>query len=162
MSFPQKNHRHGHCATSAQQRLESRAAAAGKRLNDNHRCVLSVLLNDHRAVGVYDIAAVSAEHGKALQPVQIYRALDTLMELGVAHRVESANAYLACHADGPCTAPQIMICTACRRVAEMENDDVHAALNEATSQNGFVLQEQHVELLGLCPDCSKDAIQTHA
>lgn len=159
MSFPLKHHRHGNCARSALARLDARAKKSGRRVTDNVKCVLSVLLSDHRAIGVYDIAAVSADHGKSLQPVQIYRALDTLMALGCAHRIESANAYLACHAEGDCTAPQIMICTDCKRVAEMENETVRAALDDATHANGFVLQNQHVELLGLCPDCSSNAVQ---
>ncbi|MEM1038357.1 MAG: transcriptional repressor [Pseudomonadota bacterium] len=159
MSFPQKHHRHEDCTSSAKARLDERAKKSGRRVTDNLKCVFSILLSDHRAIGVYDIAAVSAEYGKSLQPVQIYRALDTLMALGCAHRVESANAYLACRAQGECTAPQIMICTDCKRVAEMENETVRAALDDATHANGFVLQNQHVELLGLCPDCSSNASQ---
>jgi len=155
MPFPQKNHKHTLCASSAQERLTVRAEAAGKRLNQNHHCVLSILLSDHRAIGVYDIAAKSADYGKSMQPVQIYRALDTLINLRCAHRIESANAYLACHADGLCVSPQIMICTDCNRVAEMESTGVRTALSDATNEVGFVLQQQHIELLGVCPDCNQ-------
>ncbi|MEL6919974.1 MAG: transcriptional repressor, partial [Pseudomonadota bacterium] len=133
---------------------EARASEAGKRLKDNHRIVFSILLSDHRAVGVYDIAARSEAHGKRLQPVQIYRALETLMELGSVHRVESANAYVACHSNHACRRPQILICTACDRVSEMDSPKVQNALEQASLENGFVMTQQNIELRGLCPNCT--------
>lgn len=153
MSFPAKEHEHHTCAQSAQARLQDRASELGKRIKDNHRVVLGILLQDHHAIGVYDIAAKSADHGKRLQPVQIYRALDTLIELGCAHRLESANAYVACHKDHACRTPQLLICTDCKRVAEMDSPVVHDALAQASSDNGFLLTQPNVELHGLCPDC---------
>src|ERR1700710_1957225 len=63
-------------------------------------------------------------------PLQIYRALDKLVELGLAHRLESLNAFVACahvHEQHQGLAA-FAICENCGRVDEFADDVVEERL----------------------------------
>ena len=152
--FQKPNHAHKHCVASAQKRFERNASASSKPLGAHVREVFDVLLEQHRAFGAYEIADILAKKGTKLRPIQIYRALDRLKELGNVHRIESTNAYIACHRGDECDHPQLLICKSCNQVAEINSEPIESSIDEAASANGFVLEGRQVELFGLCPSCS--------
>ena len=50
-------HDHVHCATDALSRAEALTLAAGARLTPVRKRVLEILLEEHRALGAYDVLA---------------------------------------------------------------------------------------------------------
>lgn len=152
--FPTTGHQHKACIESAKTRAFKLAEDAGKKFGANQVRVLEALLQNHRAASAYEIVERMAENGKRLQPVQVYRALDTLMELGLVHRVQSINAYVACTTEDECHNPQLLFCSSCKRVAELANDAISALISKTAKQSQFKLDYGLVELVGLCPECS--------
>ena len=152
--FQKPNHVHKKCVASAQKRFGRIASASGKPLGVHVSDVFDVLLKQHRAFGAYEIAEFLAEKGKKLRAIQIYRALETLLELGSVHRIESKNAFIACHGNDDCKHPQLLICESCDQVAEINSEPIENSINETASASGFVLKNHQVELFGLCPSCS--------
>ena len=152
--FPDASHSHEHCIASARERFEADARSTHKRPGVHVQDVLEVLLSQHRAFGAYEIAAHLAKSGKKLQAVQIYRALDALIEAGSVHRIESRNAFIACHNGEECSSPQFLICESCERVAEIDSKQIEASVADAASTYQFQLHSRQVELSGLCTDCS--------
>ena len=61
-----------------------------------HNFVLEILLESHRAMGAYEVLERLAAEGFGKQPPVAYRALDFLVEHGLALRVRRLNAYAAC------------------------------------------------------------------
>ena len=56
-------------------------------------------------------------------PLQVYRALDKLVEIGKIHKVESRNAFIACKSSS-CEISQataFSICNKCENVSEINN-----------------------------------------
>ena len=146
-------HDHSHCTADALSRAEAVTTAAGLRLTPVRRRVLEILLEEHRALGAYDVLARLATEGYGNQPPVVYRALEFLVEHGLAHRIQRLNAFTACTHPGEAHAPAFLICRHCSTVAEAEAAPARAALDSAAAALGFVIERTTIEALGLCPKC---------
>ncbi|VDC28647.1 Fur family transcriptional regulator [Pseudogemmobacter humi] len=150
-------HDHAHCARDVLERADALVAASGARLTPVRRRVLEILLEEHRAMGAYDVLKRLAEEGFGNQPPVAYRALEFLVEQGLAHRIRRLNAFAACMHPGEAHAPAFLICRLCNTVAEAPAAPVRAALDAAAAELGFLIERSTVEALGLCPACRADA-----
>jgi Fur family transcriptional regulator, zinc uptake regulator len=146
-------HDHAHCTSGALARADAICTAAGVRLTPVRRRVLEILLEDHRALGAYDVLNRLAAEGFGNQPPVAYRALDFLVEQGFAHRIQRLNAFTACAHPGEDHAPAFLICRGCSGVAEAPASAVRAALGDAAAELGFVVERATIEAIGLCPNC---------
>ncbi len=150
-------HDHAHCTEDVLARAEALAAAQGARLTPVRRRVLEILLEAHKAMGAYDVLQRLAAEGFGNQPPVAYRALEFLVDLGLAHRIRRLNAFTACMHPGEAHAPAFLICRGCDAVAEAPAAPVRAALDSAAAAVGFVIERSNIEALGLCPACRKAA-----
>jgi Fur family zinc uptake transcriptional regulator len=141
------------CAAQMLARAETAAAARGLRLTPVRRRTLEILLEAHRAVGAYDLLDRLAAEGFGRQPPVVYRALDFLVEAGLAHRVQRLNAFAACMHPGEAHQPAFLICRACNAVAEAAAAPVRVALETAAAVHGFAAERVTLEALGLCSTC---------
>ena len=83
-------------------------------LTKNQQIVFSALVSAKEPLSAYkilDLARVKREGLKA--PLTIYRALDGLLKKGLAHRIESLNAFVACSSAPHKEAAGFMICEQC-------------------------------------------------
>lgn len=150
-------HDHAHCTGDVMARAEAITAANGARLTPVRRRVLEILLEAHRAMGAYDVLQRLAAEGFGNQPPVAYRALDFLVEQGLAHRIQRLNAFTACMHPGTSHAPAFLICRSCNTVAEAPVAPVRAALDAAAAELGFAVERANIEALGLCPACRETA-----
>ena len=123
------------------------------------REVLETLYATHRPLGAYEIAEVLAgKDGRRLAPITIYRALDFLMEQGLAHRLTSRNAFIACpHGHGAGDLVAFLICETCGGVDEMSSSGVAGAISDLLAKEGFEPQLQILEISGRCAHCRGQA-----
>ena len=150
-------HDHAHCAADALARAEAVTAANNSRLTPVRRRVLEILLEDHRALGAYDVLARLAADGFGNQPPVAYRALEFLVDQGLAHRIQRLNAFTACAHPGEAHAPAFLICRVCDTVAEAPVTPIRAALDETAAALGFTVERASIEAIGLCPNCGDTA-----
>lgn len=150
-------HDHAHCSGDVLARAEALTTASGARLTPVRRRALEILLEAHRAMGAYDVLQRLAAEGYGNQPPVAYRALEFLVEQGLAHRIRRLNAFTACMHPGEAHAPAFLICRACDTVAEAAAAPVRAALDAAAADLGFVVERANIEALGLCPACQAQA-----
>jgi len=146
-------HDHSHCAGDTLARAEAEAARRGARLTPVRRRVLEILLEAHRAMGAYEVLDRLAAEGFGNQPPVAYRALEFLVDNGLAHRVRRLNAFAACMHPGEEHAPVFLICRECDAVAEAAAAPVRAALDVVAADLGFSIERANIEALGLCPVC---------
>ena len=152
---PFHDHDHDRCATDELRRAEEQTRADGVRLTPVRRRALEILLESHRAMGAYEVLERLAEDGYGKQPPVAYRALDFLVEQGLAHRIQRLNAYAACLSAERDHSPAFLICRGCDQVAEADTPDLSAALHALASASGFRIERRTVELLGLCASCAE-------
>jgi Fur family zinc uptake transcriptional regulator len=123
-------------------------------LTRNQHLVLDALTGATGPLSAYGILdRVRSEGIKA--PLQIYRALDKLLEMGLAHRLESLNAFVACaHAHGDHEGlAAFAICESCGRVDEFADDVVEERLGIWSRGSGFTSERTTIEIRGHCKDC---------
>ncbi|MEM9319927.1 MAG: Fur family transcriptional regulator [Pseudomonadota bacterium] len=149
------DHDHARCIACSIETAEARAASEGLRLTPTRRRVLEILLEEHRALGAYDILERLNAEGKRAQPPTAYRALEFLTRAGLAHRVERLNGYVACTAPESPHAPVFMICRKCRAVAEAASDAAGAAIAATADAVDFSLEACVIEVEGLCGECAR-------
>jgi Fur family transcriptional regulator, zinc uptake regulator len=158
----------GDCAHAAHQseragvalaRAEAACRSRGARLTPMRREVLETLYATHHPLGAYEIAEVLArKDGRRLAPITIYRALGFLLEQGLAHRLASRNAFIACphgHDAGDLVA--FLICETCGGVDEMSSSGVAGAISDLLADEGFEPQLQILEISGRCAHCRGQA-----
>jgi Fur family zinc uptake transcriptional regulator len=150
-------HDHGACKAQALETAEAHCASHGLRFTPVRRHALELLLQDHRAMGAYEVLDGLREAGFGSQPPVAYRALEFLVDHGFAHKIERLNAFIACAHPGTRHAPAFLICRGCDAVAEAQSAPVRAALGEAAGALGFRIERTVLEAVGLCPDCAKGA-----
>lgn len=148
-----RSHDHARCSHGLIAQAEAVAASRGIRLTPVRRKVLEVLLEQHRAMGAYEVLERLAASGFGNQPPVAYRALEFLVGNGLAHRVARLNAFMACTHPGEAHTPAVLICRGCRTVAEAPGEDVHRAVAAAAAGAGFAAETTAVEVTGLCPSC---------
>jgi Ferric uptake regulator family len=95
-------HQHDHrsCMSGVEARADAGFTARGMKMTPLRRQVLATIASSHDAVGAYEVVErIAKKGGRRLAPVSVYRIIDSLMDIGVVHKLESRQAYYACHGD---------------------------------------------------------------
>jgi Fur family transcriptional regulator, zinc uptake regulator len=152
---PAHVHDHVVCLGDARQRAEQAFDAKGMKLTPLRRLVFEEIAGSHDAVGAYDVLdRLVRKTGDRMAPVSVYRAIDALLEAGVVHRLESRNAFYACH--NPHHGRHIaLVCNACSAVTELEGCDLHGGIERAAGAAGFDASRIVIEVAGLCQACTR-------
>lgn len=149
---------HGQALERALQEIEARFAAAGERMTAPRRRVLSLLLAAGEPVKAYDLIARFGADGQAAKPPTVYRALEFLERQGLAHRIASISAYVACsgHEGDAAHAAAFLICDCCGSTKEVAGPD-RGAIDAAAAQAGYAISRTTIEAHGRCPACREAA-----
>jgi Fur family zinc uptake transcriptional regulator len=132
----------------------SRLLSATPELTKNQTLVLKVLAATDGPLSAYSLLDALRDDGFRA-PLQVYRALDKLMEFGLVHRLESINSFVACahphdHAHGLIA---FAICGECGQVDEFSDDMVEERLRGWAGDNRFRLAKATIEMRGTCANC---------
>lgn len=148
-----EDHDHSKCVNDVMTAVEAHCAIHKLQFTPIRRRVLEILLQEHRALGAYDILDVLRGEGHSAQPPVAYRALDFLVKNGFAHKIERLNAFVACTHPGEAHTPAFMICRSCDAITEAHREPEQGQLGEAARAAGFRIERTVVEAEGLCPKC---------
>lgn len=152
------DHDHGQCVAGALARVEQRCALRGLRLTPLRRNVMKALAETHAPLGAYDIVQQLAAAGDPVPPMSVYRVLDFLVAEGLAHRIESRNAYLACtHPHDAEEVVVFLICERCGLTREVASHAVGRDLAWAARAAGFEPRQRVLEVAGTCAQCREAA-----
>ena len=132
-----------------------RCARRGDRLTPPRRRVLELLLTAGEPVKAYDLIASYGVDGEAAKPPTVYRALEFLERQGLAHRIASISAYVACQAGEGAHAAAFLICDCCGATEEIETDPLFD-LETMAGGTGYALSRVTVEGHGLCAPCRRE------
>ena len=148
------SHNHGACLTNALQAAESICAQQNIRLTPARKRILELICASHKAIGAYDLLdQLKIEDAKA-QAVTIYRALDFLIDAGLVHKVESANAYIGCLNAEHDHHSAILICDECDNAFEIDADNIYQTLLDMSQEKQFQTRHITLELHGVCDACT--------
>ena len=132
---------------------EALVARQGQRMTRIRRKVLRLRLESEEPAKAYDLLANLDGEGSA-KPPTIYRALDFLQDTGLAHKIESLNAYVACGHASHSHSAVFLICDKCNAAEELHATATSEALRAETDAAGFHMNRAVVEVRGICRDCA--------
>ncbi len=143
--------------TAALAAAETVCAAAGETFTPLRRRVLELLLERHGPAKAYDLLpGLGGGEGPA-KPPTVYRALEFLMRMGLVHRIESLNAFVACEV-GACSRAKIfMICERCGDAEELAAGHADHDLHSEAAARGFTIRQAIFEATGVCAQCRSAA-----
>jgi len=147
------HHDHTDCVAEALSAAEHHCDRKGLRFTPVRRRALEILLEEHRAIGAYEMLGRLQAEGLGAQPPAAYRALDFLVAQHFAHKVERLNAFVACAHPGADHAPAFLICRGCSRVAETLALPLDAPLDDTIDASGFLVEKVVFEAEGICAEC---------
>ncbi len=152
------SHHHG-AADRAQHIVEAEqiCAAAGESLTPLRRRVLHILLDQAGPAKAYDLLHLLDTETSQAKPPTIYRALDFLVRMGLAHRIESLNAFVACEIGACARSTIFLICEKCGVAEEFDAGHALVDLSEAAKRDGFSIKRTMIEASGLCATCQQAA-----
>jgi len=130
---------------------EALCSERGETWTTPRKRIYELLLRSPKPISAYDLLAAASKPGKFVHPPTVYRALDFLIGLGLAHRVTGDSTFVACSEPGRPHAPQLLICDCCGRSAEAAFDET--SVRQAAARSGFVVSTVFTEARGLCFDC---------
>ncbi len=145
---------HGQLSTEeALERLEKHVSEKGLRMTRQRRLIASIMLesDDHLSIEQLYLSVHSRDSNVGY--ATIYRTLKLLTECGLAlsshfgdgaARFESAVA--RDHHDH-------MICTACDKIIEFENEEIERLQEKACDELKFEMTHHRMEIYGLCEEC---------
>ena len=149
---------HVHDAAGFVSAVERACSERGLRLTEIRARVLGLVADAGMPIKAYDLLdkVREGEGAGAAAPPTVYRALDFLLANGFIHKLESVNAFVACHHPNAAqhSAP-FLICDGCHKAVELEDEHVVATLDAQARALGFSPQTQTLEVHGLCAECAK-------
>ena len=123
-------------------------------LTKNQQTVLDILESASEPLKAYTILFDIQKKG-IKSPLQVYRALDKLIEIGKVHKIESRNSYVACKHEG-CnakTSTSFLICENCDSVTELIGNNLFSYFSKQAEKNSFNYKKHNLEIIGLCENC---------
>jgi Fur family zinc uptake transcriptional regulator len=144
---------HVHHADEYVREVERACNERALRLTPLRADVLRLVADSKNPVKAYDLLARISESRAASAPPTVYRALDFLLENGFIHKLESINAFVACHHPRVRHTVPFLICDNCHSAIEMEDEKVSHLLDDKARALGFTPLAQVLEVHGLCRDC---------
>ena len=125
-------------------------------LSKNQKIIFDIIDKSPEPLKAYSILFnVQKKWIKA--PLQVYRALDKLVEIGKIHKIESRNAFIACH-NSSCQISKttaFSICENCEKVSEIKDSKLSKYLTNFEDDTGMNYRRYNLEFYGLCKKCKK-------
>jgi Fur family zinc uptake transcriptional regulator len=112
------------------------------------RRVLDLLREAKRPMKAYDLIAAFSPDGAPVHPPTVYRALEQLQARGLAHRLTSISAFVACAEERQDATLVFLACTTCGGAVETQLPGYDLA-----SAAGFRIESVAVEISGRCKPC---------
>lgn len=151
--FILSKHNHATCVQQAVANAEAVCAARQERFTPLRKTVLELVWSSHKPVKAYDLLALLADVHERPAPPTVYRALDFLQEAGLVHKIQSLNAYVGCSDPKREHQAQFLICDGCGTIAELDDKSITDRIDQNARRVGFRVNDETVEVKGLCRDC---------
>jgi Fur family zinc uptake transcriptional regulator len=129
--------------------------AQGRKATRPRKLVLEVLGETEKPLSPYDIQAILRSRGKYLNHVTIYRTLDLLCSLNLAHKLLSRGGFVKCSLDTVEGCHRFMVCQHCGAIQEFADKALCEEENKFARSFGFHTEHHCSEFSGFCSRCCK-------
>ncbi len=127
----------------------------GYRITAPRRQVLRVLADAERPLSPYEIQELLKQKGEYLNHVTIYRVLELLCSLNLAHKVLLTGGFVICSLGDANGCHRFMLCRKCGKLNEYVSEALCAEETEIAEALGFCTEQHFSEFSGVCVRCQK-------
>ena len=122
---------------------------------NNNQIVLKIIRNNKKALSAYDIVD-KFQRIKRIQPMTVYRSLNSLISEGYVHKSNYHNTFVLCkfsHAENDITT--LGVCTKCKDIEEvvMDRNKMGLLLNVVDFKKFNTNKLQQIEIPAICKAC---------
>lgn len=121
---------------------------SGERFTPLRAHIYELIVRAGGPIKAYDLLDRLRPERGSPKPPTVYRALEFFSRLGLVHRVEALNAYIACDHSHPGHVAEFFICETCDEVEER-----HAHDHVDCLPDGFIINRSVIEHFGRCKEC---------
>jgi Fe2+ or Zn2+ uptake regulation protein len=125
----------------------------GYKVTKPRKQVLEAIEKAERPMSPYDIGKTLEGQGKHLDQVTIYRVINLLCSLNLAHRVFSRGGYVRCDLLEEEGCHRFLVCRGCGNLQEFRDEELCDQENQIAQKLGFQAEHHVTEASGLCKDC---------
>ncbi|MET0297133.1 MAG: Fur family transcriptional regulator [Microbacterium sp.] len=146
--------------TEAVQAAVATLRARGVRVTAERRAVIEALADTHEHLSADEVAHLLEASSPKVHRATAYRALDLLVELGIASRRHATNEATTYHLVTETSAEGAHLhahCRLCGSVVGVPADALDAARRTIAAEAGFVIEPPQTTLVGLCARCAAAA-----
>lgn len=129
----------------------------GYKVTEPRKRVLKVLEEVRTPVSPYGIQKILEDNGEHLNHVTIYRVLELLCSLNLAHKVLLVGGFVKC-ALGECGGcHRFVVCRQCGALREYADKALCEEENAIAREFGFQTEQHFSEFSGICSGCAFSA-----
>ncbi len=133
---------------------EATLRGAGHRSGSGRRAVIEVLAGHGCLMTAHDILDELRREGRRIGFATVYRALETLSELGLVRRVDPGTGSAAYEPVDPSGHHHHhLVCDRCGDVAAFADDDLERTIEQLGRRLGREIESHEVVLRGSCASC---------
>jgi len=138
----------------AERRLTAHLKSKGLKVTRQRELILESFLKTGKHIGVEELLQQVRRRSPTIGNATVYRTMKLFVEAGIAEerRFSTGVTLYEAH-DGDEHHHDHLICTACERIFEFENEEIEKLQDEVAESHGFKLTHHKMELYGLCSDC---------
>jgi Fur family ferric uptake transcriptional regulator len=132
-----------------------RLAAAGERITRQRLLVAEKLARAGRQLTADQLYGRLRRRDPRIGRATVFRTLETLVETGVARRLEQDGhvyAYVACQPEHH----HHLACTSCGRVEEIDEAYVRPIAKRVAEDRGFAIDDARLDFYGRCARCQAE------
>lgn len=130
---------------------------AGLKITKQRQLIVDLLTKSAKALSPYEMRDILKKQGIKADVVTIYRVLELLEKLSLAHKVLAFNGYIGCSTFSKTSCHHYLLCKNCHRAQEVEGDDLSQIEKRIRKIEHFRIDSHYLEFIGLCAKCQKKA-----
>ncbi len=141
---------------TATRKIAGRLSESGHRLTAQRMIVADALTRMRRTVSAQELFDHLREEHPYLGRATVFRALDFLVEAGLAQRFEGdshVHVYIACEA----THHHHLVCRSCGSTTDIDDSAVEALIKSVLGRYDFTLDHDALDFYGMCAGCRPSA-----
>jgi Fe2+ or Zn2+ uptake regulation protein len=129
----------------------------GYKVTEPRKRVLKALAEAESPVSPYDIQEILQRKGEYLNHVTIYRVLELLCSLNLAHKVLLVGGFVKCTLGEKSGCHRFVICRQCGALREYSDKALCEEENAIAQEFGFRTEQHFSEFSGICSECVASA-----
>jgi len=125
----------------------------GYKVTEPRKRVLKVLAEVQNPVSPYEIQEILQQKSEYLNHVTIYRILELLCSLNLAHKVLLVGGFVKCTLGEGEGCHRFVVCRQCGTLREYADKELCEEENALAQEFGFRAEQHFSEFYGVCSKC---------